>query len=392
MSLREAAQSRSERRIDAVACKQKTQSNNGQEGDGLRIEIRDWLPRFLLGIFAFFLVFAPSLYDRLVARDGKSILTVPDGFPIRSGQVEYGVKGLDLIEDTGLYKIKGWAFVYTAEKLPARMYERQLVLSRGNESQFFATNTTWSFEIDQYYDALNIELSKAGFETLVYRGVLASGIYRMGIVLKQSGGGPTYFSPLDTCLKKTSNNLLIMDFSDEECLSLWDGIGQPITADVELPTETRSMKLRVERAGPSNSGGMYRVSGWVFLTEDAGTSAGEYERQVVLITSDGNRVFAADTAFRKDVQDYFQSLGMDLALSGFSTLVDVELIPLGIYRIGFLMRNMNNDVVRFLLSNSCLLRTGNVLFLEEVGSSACLAISPEGLSGWGDFRDMEYMG
>jgi peptidoglycan/LPS O-acetylase OafA/YrhL len=171
----------------------------------------------ILGGGLVYLLAAPAVYDRAVMHEGKAISVVRGGYPAISSQVECGPRGLDPVDDQGLYKFRGWAFVRTKENIPSARYQRMLVLSTGEESRYFAASNAWSLDIDTVYKSLGQDLSTTGFEALLYRDGIGLGVYHLGVLVKLKNPAEAYYAPLGMCIQRTVNHLYLKLLNDSDC-------------------------------------------------------------------------------------------------------------------------------------------------------------------------------
>jgi len=148
--------------------------------------------------------------------------------------------------------------------------------------------------------------------------------------------------------------------------------GKPVQVNANLPAKVNESQSFVDRLDVNNEeGGIYQLFGWAFLTVDKKIPASAYQRQVVLLTEKGNSVFAAAAFRRTDVQIAYKNLGMDVNLSGISALINSNTLKPGIYRIGYIYKNIKSGNTYYIDTGRCLQRTANKFSLEDFGSSIC---------------------
>jgi hypothetical protein len=155
--------------------------------------------------------------------------------------------------------------------------------------------------------------------------------------------------------------------------------GKPVQVNAGLPVriygaESILNPLEVHE----ESEGVYRLSGFAFLTIGKSIPAGEYDRQVVLIGEYGNYVFPAVTFSRNDVQKQFADLGMDLRYSGFAAFINRNALTYSRFHIGMIFRRTADGSAFFSMSDFCLRRSPNQLILETVGDPACNSLLAAG--------------
>jgi peptidoglycan/LPS O-acetylase OafA/YrhL len=322
------------------------------------------------GIIVYMLV-APGMYDEFLAAEGMPLPGSRSAAPSNDPRIMSHVYNLVAQNDPGLFRLQGWAFLDNEEKYPAGRYERQVVLSHPNGMSAFTTETTRSFDVDLFYKALGMDLTRAGFAALINKDGLDPGMYSAGIFLTDTSAGESAYSFLKACLVKTPNQLILKDLTDPDCYPMGAGFGKPVGADVALPGETAQWKMWVEKMDPAYAGKFYQIEGWAFLTVDKSVPAGGYDRRMVLRGPQGNLVFASDVVIRQDVDEYFKSEGMKLLMSGFTVLIDPHILAEGVYGIGWIFTDKHTGAAYYVDAQRCLLRTESALALAPNGSQVC---------------------
>ena len=320
---------------------------------------------------ALFMLVAPGLYDRFLVAEGKPESVVRGSPPSHDHRILSYAYTLTALDDRGMFRFQGWAFRNDEAKNPAGDYERRIVLAGQQGIYIFAAESTRSFDVDVNYKALGMDLTRAGFEALIYKGGLPPGLYSAGIQLTHKPDGETSYAFLKACILSTPNNLILQDMTDPECDPPGIDIGAPTGVNVLLPDETALWKMWLEKWETIRAGKYYQVEGWAFLTVDPTMSVEEYDRQLVLVGPQGNFVFAAEPVIRKDVEDYFESYGMDLRMSGFRALIDGSDLPNGVYGIGLLFTGRRHPAAYYVNTRRCLSRTEDAWILETNTSPAC---------------------
>jgi hypothetical protein len=141
--------------------------------------------------------------------------------------------------------------------------------------------------------------------------------------------------------------------------------------NIALPAPTDQADYDIEELDFYKPMGIYRLSGWSFLTLSLEAPASQYARRIVLMQGDQNYVFHANPISRADIESRFSEIQTDLVMSGFSDLIDAHTVKSGNYRLGVLFTDRKNGQDYLLLTSRCLVRTENALELEPADSAAC---------------------
>jgi hypothetical protein len=333
-----------------------------------------WLHLLIWGAMVLYFILAPEIYDRYFVQEGKPIW-VDAKLPTQVYGYQTHMDRVEIIDDqNGIHQLFGWAFLTFSKSIPAEDYERRVVLLSPKGNYIFTAATLQRIDVQLAYNDLDMDLEKSGFSALIDRNAIKSGLYRLGIIFKRKSNDLTYYVDTDYCVSRTPNQLIMKSVNDSECRSLiFQGTGQPVRLNAVMPIETREAMSWVDSLDATGVPGIFKISGWSFLTLDKNIPAGEYERQVVLFAASGNQVYNADSITRKSVQEYYGNLGMDLMTSGFSALIDSNILNSGAYGISMMLRNTANGAEYYVNTHRCLIRTENDLVLELPGSPACLA-------------------
>jgi hypothetical protein len=137
--------------------------------------------------------------------------------------------------------------------------------------------------------------------------------------------------------------------------------GKPVAVQADLPAESDHVNAHVDLFEPIVYNGqfLYSVVGWAYSTADPYMQPDDYERQVVLISDEINYFFPITTYPRPDIQEGFESLGMQLTSSGFRALIAPEIVTPGIYRTGVVFYDRNRRTAYYALASKSLIRTPN---------------------------------
>jgi hypothetical protein len=146
--------------------------------------------------------------------------------------------------------------------------------------------------------------------------------------------------------------------------------GQALDTGAQLSGRTRKFQSNIDGISLYDQRGIYQIVGWGFLTMSNALPVEDYERQVVLASAERNYVFTATPVKRSDVTAYFSELGVNLNLSGFSSLIYAFAVEPGSYKIKLVFKNPDRQE-KYIDTGRCLTRTPNYLVLEEDGSKKC---------------------
>jgi hypothetical protein len=329
-----------------------------------------WPHLLVLGIAVIFVLIAPSVYMRYFVTKGKPISLE---LPPETRQVQYNIEKLNAYDEQGTYLLQGWAFLTLDKAIPSGEYEREVVLFSGTGYQIYPAEITTRTDVQDFFSDLGMNLSLSGFQALFAKDTIALGTYNIGLVFKHVSNGTTLLVRTNRCITRTPNHLLLEVTNSSQCnVLIAQRQGMPVQTTGGLPPATSQVKFWVDGLKTYNSDAIYKLFGWVFLTVDPQIPAGDYDRQVVLISETQNLFFLADPAVRPDVQEYFSNLGMDLTQAGFSALIARDALESGTYCIGIILKHTGSSESYFVNTDRCLTRTtDNNLILEERGSGNC---------------------
>lgn len=115
-----------------------------------------------------------------------------------------------------------------------------------------------------------------------------------------------------------------------------------------LPPVTQEARMYVDQIRLSNAKDEeYQMDGWGFLIMDSKLAPTDYERTILLISD--TDIFAIPTSDvpRKDVQNAFEKLGLNLDDSGFAGKFPKNAIPKGDYVISLLFTLPDGTQTRY---------------------------------------------
>jgi hypothetical protein len=139
--------------------------------------------------------------------------------------------------------------------------------------------------------------------------------------------------------------------------------GRPVLFDEKLPQVTEQISYGVDRFDPVVLHGqnLYNLWGWSFMRGEPDQAA--YERLIVLQSDSRTYFFSSANNARPDVQALFADLHLDLINTGFSAYISKDMVELGTYQIGILVKDRANDTIYYVVTNKSIIRTPNKLQL-----------------------------
>lgn len=153
-----------------------------------------------------YLVFAHDLYIYFILKNGKPILV--------NAELPAAAKGIKFHIDTfkptvydgqNLYSMIGWAFSTADPAMRPEDYERNLVLVSGKKNYIFPTISSPRLSLQKAYQSLGMELTNAGFSTIISQDVIKPGIYRIGIIFHDHHKGSSSYTLTNKYLIRTPN-------------------------------------------------------------------------------------------------------------------------------------------------------------------------------------------
>ena len=143
--------------------------------------------------------------------------------------------------------------------------------------------------------------------------------------------------------------------------------GKPALVSTQLPVESAQIKGYVDLFEPIVYKGesLYSLVGWAFSTENPMMRPEDYDRQVILISTQKNYYFPMEAYPRPDVQLAFQSLGMELTNAGYHANISQEAIDPGVYQVGFVFRNPRDGSIYYTSITKYLIITPNHIQISD---------------------------
>lgn len=125
--------------------------------------------------------------------------------------------------------------------------------------------------------------------------------------------------------------------------------GKPIQGVEGRPVDSNQIKFTIDGLSFHTVEGqdIYILSGWAFSVLDRNVSPDMYDRAIVLASDTKTYFFPIETVYRKDVQDTYKDLSMNLVGSGFKVFISKDVIQQGEYRIGIIFKNSHTGLAYF---------------------------------------------
>ncbi|MEW6712911.1 MAG: hypothetical protein AB1403_24040 [Candidatus Riflebacteria bacterium] len=161
--------------------------------------------------------------------------------------------------------------------------------------------------------------------------------------------------------------LFYLAFANDLYVHFFLKYGKPVLVNSQLPAESDQIKGHVDLFEPIVYEGqkMYSLVGWAFSIADLTIRPEDYDRRLVLISATNNYHFPMEAYSRPDVHAAFQSLGMELTMSGYHANVSQEAIAPGIYQVGFVFHNIQDGSIYHSRINKYLICTPNRLQISD---------------------------
>ena len=162
-----------------------------------------------VAMFIYFFT-APELFTVAFTKFGKPI-RIDAQIPGESDQITLVVEQLeaDVKNDQNLSSLDGWAFIIPPDEEKADIFAREITLASGEKVYFFSVESGLREPGEQsYFIDRGIDLKTLGFHALITDDAIQPGIYRIGIVFRNTSTGSAYYSDKPASyLVKTPNTL-----------------------------------------------------------------------------------------------------------------------------------------------------------------------------------------
>lgn len=119
--------------------------------------------------------------------------------------------------------------------------------------------------------------------------------------------------------------------------------GKAVSSQLLQPSV--EVKAHIDHVVPYNKKGTYLVAGWGFLSGENSPGLDNYERELILISPVHTYRFSIEPAERPDVHEHFISLGKNLEMAGFKSLISKYVVKPGKYKVWLLVKKEDGAVI-----------------------------------------------
>ncbi len=340
----------------------------------LEFLLKAWPHGLFFSLIFLFIFVAPVIHDEYFVNQGKPIAMNIE-LPPETNSIQFALDGLEIFNSQDVYNLTGWAFLTVNKRYASGEYERLLVLQSLYANYVFQADTTKRIDIQTVFQDLGMDVIMSGLSALIFKDSVPQGTYSLGLIFKNKSDGSAYYVDLNQCVTRTPNWFWLEAMESSVCREVTHNTGNPVQENIQLPVETSNAKSNIESLNPLDGQGVYQLSGWAFPMVDKNITSGEYERQVILISTTGNFVFPAETLTRVDVDISFNDLRMDLTRSGISALISQDGLDYGSYELGVIFTHESSGNTYFVDTYKCITRNADGLMFEPPESSACSFLS-----------------
>ncbi len=226
-----------------------------------------------------------------------------------------------------LGKIKGWAFVNGQS---ARNNKTYMVLTSGNHTYIFDSLMDLRGDLPRTFNESDLFLENAGFISFFTKGLMADGIYRLGICIKNDSGVHLRYTP--QYLTKEAQKVYRGFLSLEEPMPL-------IPETDGILTNIEVINNSIERGEDATE-----IKGWAFIDGIDAT-----RNCIYLVLKSENRIYFFDAVLykRKEVTQHFHYKGFNFDDSGFVSHVPRKSVEKGSYRVGIYIETPDRKELKF---------------------------------------------
>lgn len=330
----------------------------------------------LWGCMALYVFAAPSIYDRYIATNARPEAS-DSVLPPFTDLAKVGVDAFEVNDaQQGIYQIVGWGFPMVETSDAAGDYERKVVLSSSTHNYVFPAKTGKRKDVRDYFKSLGMDVQMSGFLAYMNQHTIEPGTYAVGLIFTKTGTDEAHYVATGRCLTRTPNSFILEDAAKRSCPgALGFGVGKPVQSGSPLPPRKDASELGIDAVTRlDKQTTIHQVVGWGFAKDDLRRPAGDYQRELALISPSRHYVFEAATVARPDVQQYFSSLGMDLTQSGFSAYVDAKDVEPGVYSVALILKDLGNDELSLVDKAWCVGAADGELKLLPRDSAECASL------------------
>ena len=161
---------------------------------------------------------SPSIYYHLFTQqEGKPIEKLYA--PLKEkGEIKYNLESLIYWPRTRvapkegeLYAFKGWAFINEGPHIRQDEYDRFVVVYNESNAYLFPMKDHSRPDVQKAFQKLGLSnLKSSGFHAVISRNALSVGKYKIGLLFRSQGDGPSYYRATNKILERTPNHLLLL--------------------------------------------------------------------------------------------------------------------------------------------------------------------------------------
>ena len=299
----------------------------------------------LVGVVVY-LLFAPVVYHNLFIKVGIPVQYLGE-LPVASNNIVMAIDSFDSVTHEGAVTrdLEGWA--YLMNEPDQSRYERFIVLQSKSHIYFFSVSPVKRTALDEVFSSQGLNLLYSGFRAFISEEHIKPGTYQVGILFKSTTNDADFYSISSNVIRRTPNKITL---SVNESVQPIDEIvydGTETSFDQPLPESIEGILAYLDTLSNESLNGVevMRLSGWAFLQDEPDQTL--YERFIILYSDHSVLYFPVNFVERLDVQDAFNSLGLNLQLSGFTTLISNDALTDESYEIGVLFQHKTQKSLFF---------------------------------------------
>jgi hypothetical protein len=299
----------------------------------------------LIGVVVYLLL-APVVYRNLFIKVGVPIQYSGE-LPAASNNIVMAVDSFDSVTYEGdvTRDLEGWA--YLRNEPDQSKYERFIVLQSKSCIYFFSVSPVKRTDLHTAFSNLGLNLIYSGFRAFISEEHIKPGTYQVGILFKSSTDGTVFYSISSNVIRRTPNKIILSAIEPLQTIEETVYRGTETSFDQPLPKPNEGILSYLDTLSNESLNGVevMRLSGWAFLQDEQDQTF--YERFIILYSDHSVLYFPVNFVERPDVQDAFNSLGLNLELSGFTTLISKDALTDESYEIGVLFQHKTQKTLFF---------------------------------------------
>ena len=313
---------------------------------------------------AVYLLLAPVVYRNFFIKVGVPIQYSRE-LPAPSNNIVMSIDSFDSVTYEGdvTRDLEGWA--YLSHEPDQSKYERFIVLQSKSRFYFFPVSPIKRTALNAVFSNLGLNLLYSGFRAFISEEHIKPGTYQVGILFKSSTNETDFYSISSNVILRTPNKISLSVNEPVQPIKETIYEGTETSFDQPLPEPNQGILAYLDTLSNESLNGVevMRLSGWAFLQEEQDQTL--YERFIVLYSDQSVLYFPADFVERPDVQDVFNSLGLNLQLSGFSLLISKDALTDENYKIGVLFQHKTQKTLVFAKTYWSISRQSGQYLLER---------------------------